>query len=84
MRIEEKVTTFAINEASWIVWLLIGLSMGVTVGLARALSLLLGSRALRRARAWIAGVLGRSPGPACLRPGHRSRRRATGCQLCRA
>jgi len=51
MTIEQKITTFAINEAAWLVWLLLGLSMGVSVAVSRAITLLLRSRAARRAAA---------------------------------
>jgi hypothetical protein len=85
MRIEEKVTAFAINEAGWIVWLMLGLSMGVTVGLARAVSLLLGSRALRGASARLAGLLGvRQRSLRLTRAASPSQVRARPCWLCRA
>jgi hypothetical protein len=47
MTFEQKITTFAVNEAAWLAWLLLGLSMGVTIAVARALSLLAESRAVR-------------------------------------
>ena len=47
MTLEEKLTAFTINEAAWIVWLLVGLSMGVTVALTRAIALVLSSSAVQ-------------------------------------
>jgi hypothetical protein len=47
MTIEQRITTFAINEADWLVWLVLGLSMGTSVALSRAVSLLLGSPLVR-------------------------------------
>ena len=51
MTIEQKITAFAINEADWLVWLVLGLSMGTSVAVSRALSLLVGTRLLRRTAA---------------------------------
>ena len=47
MTVEQKITTFAINEADWLVWLVLGLSMGTSVAVSRAISLLLGSSLIR-------------------------------------
>ena len=47
MTIEQKITAFAINEADWLVWLVLGLSMGTSVAVSRAVSLLVGTRLVR-------------------------------------
>ena len=57
MTIEQKITTFAINEADWLVWLVLGLSMGASVAVSRAVSLLLGSRVVRRTAARLSGFV---------------------------
>ena len=53
MTIEQKITAFAINEADWLVWLVLGLSMGTSVALSRALSLLVKTRLVRATTAYL-------------------------------
>lgn len=64
MTIEQKITTFAINEADWLVWLLLGLSMGVSVAASRAVSLLVASRPGRRMTARLARMVRAGAGSA--------------------
>jgi len=57
MTIEQKITAFAINEADWLVWLVLGLSMGASVAVSRAVSLLLESRPIRRTTARLSRLI---------------------------
>jgi len=63
MSIHDKIVSFAIMEAGWVTWLLIGFSMGgIGVAVARAITLIRGSAMMRRLSER------RRPHPSCDRP----------------